>query len=202
MRGTTHDAEVHEPRHRAREGIVCALGVGEPEGGGELFDVGLIAIRVPLEGAHHPPESEERCRSEDRQPVPLDESVSQHGFPTLSRYVEWYWLPILGPTALLALRRMVSAFEWYSNGYESHVEELASSLGLTYTEGTHNPFTRAVSRLMYFGIVRGTAHSLAVRTHLPLVPTTHLQRLHPGLRASHDVFVSAERKCAARPSCP
>ena len=131
-----------------------------------------------------------------------DESVSQHGFPTLSRYVEWYWLPILGPTALLALRRMVSAFEWYSNGYESHVEELASSLGLTYTEGTHNPFTRAVSRLMYFGVVRGTAHSLAVRTHLPLVPTTHLQRLHPGLRASHDVFVSAERECAARPSCP
>jgi hypothetical protein len=115
-----------------------------------------------------------------------DESVSQHGFPTLSRYVEWYWLPILGPTALLALRRMVSAFEWYSNGYESHVEELASSLG----------------RLMYFGIVRGTAHSLAVRTHLPLVPTTYLQRLHPGLRASHDVFVSAERECAARPSCP
>ena len=122
-----------------------------------------------------------------------DAALRDHGFPTLSRYVEWYWLPILGPTALLALRRMASAFEWYSNGYECHVEELASSLGLTYTDGTHNPFTRAVSRLMYFGVVRGTAHSLDVRTHLPIVPHAHLTRLHPGLQASHDVFVSAER---------
>ena len=131
-----------------------------------------------------------------------DETTRIEGFPTLSRYVEWYWLPILGPTALLALRRLASAFEWYSNGYEAHVEELASSLGLTYTDGTHNPFTRAVSRLMYFGAVHGTAHSLAVRTSMPLVSTAHLQRLHPGLRATHDVFVSAERESLRSPSCP
>lgn len=131
-----------------------------------------------------------------------DESTSNNGFPTLSRYVEWYWLPILGPTALLALRRMATAFEWYSNGYEAHVEELASSLGLTYTDSSHNPFTRAVSRLMYFGAVRGTVHSLAVRTSMPLVTQAHLERLHPGLRATHDVFVSAERGSPQSPSCP
>jgi hypothetical protein len=131
-----------------------------------------------------------------------DEATKSDGFPTLSRYVEWYWLPILGPTALLALRRMASAFEWYSNGYESPVDELASSLGLTYTESSHNQFTRAISRLMYFGAVRGTAYSLDVRTSMPLVPPAHLARLHPGLRATHDVFLSAEREAMRSRGCP
>ena len=131
-----------------------------------------------------------------------DDVVVRDGFSTLSRYVEWYWLPVLGPTALLAARRMVSAFDWYSDGYESDVAEMASSLGLAYTDGTHNPFTRAVARLMYFGVVKGTAHSLSVRTHLPVLPAHHLARLHRGLRASHEVFLSAERSSPAATGCP
>ncbi|MFM9137276.1 MAG: hypothetical protein ACKOQZ_03875 [Actinomycetota bacterium] len=131
-----------------------------------------------------------------------DEVVARDGFSTLSRYVEWYWLPVLGPTALLAARRMVSAFEWYSNGYEADVTEMASSLGLAYTDGTHNPFTRAVARLMYFGVAKGTAHSLSVCTHLPVLPAHHLARLHRGLRASHEVFLNAERSSRATTGCP
>jgi hypothetical protein len=115
-----------------------------------------------------------------------DSTVESVGFAARSAYVEWFWLPVLGPSATWLLRRIDFGFDDFPNGYVLDTRATAISLGVAAREDTGTIFARAVSRLQMFGVAQTARTGLAVRRVLPPVPQRHLQRMPPHLRSAHD----------------
>jgi hypothetical protein len=116
----------------------------------------------------------------------IDDVVDPVGFDPRSQYVELFWLNVLGPTATWLMRRMVTGFDEYPGGYELDLRQTAGALGLSYSPGTSNPFTRALNRCVLFGAAQPISGGLAVRRRLPPVALRHLQRMPEHLRRVHD----------------
>lgn len=114
-----------------------------------------------------------------------DPVVDSIGHDVRSTYVELFWLNILGPTATWALRRLATGLDRYPLGYELDLAETAAALGLSYSAGTSNTFTRALHRCVLFGTTQPVPDGLAVRRRLPPVAERHLARMPPHLRDEH-----------------
>lgn len=80
----------------------------------------------------------------------LDTTVESVGFGARSDYVEWFWLPVLGPSATWLLRRIDFGFDDFPNGYLLDTRATALSLGVAARGDTGTIFGRAVSRLQMF----------------------------------------------------
>ena len=65
-----------------------------------------------------------------------DPVVDTLGHDPRSRYVETFWLPTLGPTALLLLRHLADRFDRTPDGVELTVSDTSHALGLGQREGT------------------------------------------------------------------
>lgn len=118
--------------------------------------------------------------------IPWDDPVVDAvGHDVRSAYGEFFWLNILGPTALWALRRLVHGFDRYPLGYELDMAETAASLGLSYSSGTSGTFVKALQRCVLFGVSQPFSHGLAVRRRLPPVAARHLARMPAGLQELH-----------------
>jgi hypothetical protein len=119
-----------------------------------------------------------------------DPVIEQCGYDMRSRYVELFWLGVLGPTATWFLRRCSDTFDDSPDGFRAHLDDFAGALGLSYTNGRHSPFARAVQRCVMFGMAhhvqRSSFPTIAVRTWAPPLPARHLTRLPEGLRVAHD----------------
>jgi len=118
----------------------------------------------------------------------LDPVVDSVGHDVRSQYAEYFWLNILGPTALWALRRLVLGFDRYPLGYELDLPETASALGLSYSANTAGTFVRALQRCVLFGVSQPVADGLAVRRRLPPVAARHLARMPSGLQDLHQTW--------------
>ncbi len=121
----------------------------------------------------------------------IDPVVESIGYEPASRYVELFWLGVLGPSATWLLRRMVDGFAAYPDGYELDLVETAAALGLSFTPGRHGPFPRALQRCVLFGMASNTFQGFAVRRLVPPLPMRHLDRLPDHLRAAHQEWVGA-----------
>lgn len=115
-------------------------------------------------------------------PDPVVESI---GFEPRSRYVEMFWLGVLGPSATWLLRRIVDGLDSYPDGYELDLVETALGMGLVFTPGRHGPFSRALQRCVLFGIATNTGDGLAIRRRVPPLAARHLDRLPEHLRVAH-----------------
>jgi len=115
-----------------------------------------------------------------------DPVVDPIGHDVRSSYVELFWLNVLGPTATWTLRRLASGLDRFPLGYELDLDGTASALGLSYSPGTSNTFTRALHRCVLFGVSQPVPGALAVRRRLPPVAARHLQRMPPHLRDLHN----------------
>lgn len=83
--------------------------------------------------------------------------------------IELNWLPTIGPTATVLLRRLGS--ELASNPTLKLVcADWATALGVGHKGGYHSPFWRAIRRLERFGIVHMIDDTLLVKGSLPLTP--------------------------------
>lgn len=122
-----------------------------------------------------------------------DEIVDRLGYPALSPYTETYWLPLLGPSALWALRRIAGWLEAEADGFEIELAVLGHQLGLRRAAGRQSPVVRSLARLGVFALARPGHDALAVRRIVP--PLSHLQarRLPAHLQQLHD------RELATRP---
>lgn len=114
-----------------------------------------------------------------------DPVVDGIGHDVRSQYVEMFWLNVLGPTATWALRRLVHGLERYPLGYELDAVETAGMLGLAYSSGTSNSFSRALQRCVLFGMAVPVNGGLAVRRRVPPVAERHLARMPDRLRTMH-----------------
>jgi len=118
--------------------------------------------------------------------VALDDPVIESvGFPAESRYAETYWLPVLGPSALWALRRLTGLLTIRSSGVTVPIGMLASELGLGGKGGRHAPAVRAIGRLVLFGLAEVRGDELAVRRKVPPLAQRQLRRLPAHLVDAH-----------------
>ena len=114
------------------------------------------------------------------------------GHDPRSRYAEQFWLPTLGPTALLLLRHLAAKFDGSPRGIELVVADTSRSLGLGDREGSSSPIVRSLARLETFDLACSDGHTtVAVRRNLPPVNRRHLRRLPASLQADHAAWAEA-----------
>lgn len=114
------------------------------------------------------------------RPWPIPTSCGRH--PVRSEYVERFWLPILGPSALLALRSIDRAI-LTSVTRQAVVDlvEFGASLGIGTGTGRHTQTNRTLARLIDFDMARIVGDHLETVTTLPEVPTRKRRRIPPAL---------------------
>lgn len=117
-----------------------------------------------------------------------DELVETLGYPPDDPYVERYWLPIIGPTAYVMLRRLVAGLADEPEGYDLDVSLMAECLGLGRGVGEHSPVVRTLRRLGEgrFEFVKpgpGSVPVLYVRLAVPPLARRQILRLPPALAA-------------------
>jgi len=127
--------------------------------------------------------------------VPWSDPVADpFGVHPCSRYVELYWLGVIGPSTTWLLRRLSYGLEVNRDGFELDLCETARALGLGERLGKNSPFRKALHRLCTFELAR--AHgpgALAVRTSVPPLPLRHLSRLPESLQVSHRRWTAEQR---------
>jgi hypothetical protein len=121
----------------------------------------------------------------------VDPVVDDDGFDPRSRYVEVFWLGVLGPTATWLLRRLVAGLERSPEGYELDLQATAQAMGLGYTSGRTSPFSKALQRCVMFGLAHPIDGGLAVRRRVPPISFRHLRRMPESVQAAHDAWLSA-----------
>ena len=123
-----------------------------------------------------------------------DPVADPHGVHPCSRYVELYWLGIIGPCTTWLLRRLSYGLEVHPDGFDLDLAETARSLGLGERMGKNSPFRRALQRLCTFELARSHGPAgLAVRTRIPPLPLRHLSRLPESLQTSHRRWLAEQR---------
>ena len=102
-----------------------------------------------------------------------DPVVDTLGHDPRSRYVEQFWLPTLGPTALLLLRHLADRFDHNPDGIELTVVDTSHALGLGQREGSASPIVRTLRRLTQFDLAceDPMSDTVAVRRNVPPVNT-------------------------------
>ena len=124
----------------------------------------------------------------------VDPLADPHGVHPCSRYVELYWLGIIGPSTTWLLRRLSYGLEVRRDGFDIDLAETARCLGLGERMGRNSPFRRALQRLCTFELARPHGPgALAVRTRIPPLPLRHLSRLPEPLQASHRRWLTEQR---------
>jgi hypothetical protein len=113
---------------------------------------------------------------------PVTESC---GHDPRSRYVELFWLSVLGPSATWLIRRLADGLELYPDGYELDLHETAQAIGLSAMPGKSAAFARALSRCVLFGMTHRNVEGFDVRRMLPSLEVRHLRRLPEHLRLAH-----------------
>lgn len=116
-----------------------------------------------------------------------------------SEYVESYWLPRLGPSAYVLLRRLdrlVPRDSWQSVAVASLY--LAQCVGLGGKLGPNASLARTIERLERFDAVKRRDELLLVRTELPTLPPREVCNLPSTLRRLHRT-VEANRSTYAAP---
>ena len=115
----------------------------------------------------------------------LNDPAIAVGFDARSAYVERYWLAVLGPSALLALRRVADWLDDRPSGIEMSLEDLARTLGLGRRTGRHAAIVRTLRRLTEFDIATVAGDRYAVRSLLPPLSIRYRRRLPRYLAERH-----------------
>lgn len=125
-----------------------------------------------------------------------DPVVDLLGHDLRSTYVERFWLPILGPTTTLLLRRMATDFDDHPAGFDLPLLDTAAALGLGHKGGRNSPFLRALERATTFKIAEPAGQdALAVRRRVAPLTRTQVDRLPAPLRDEHAAWTArAERR--------
>jgi len=127
----------------------------------------------------------------------VDPVIEASGFAPTSTYLEWAWLPILGPSTTWAYRRLATGLDASPGGYDVDAVELAHSLGIGTGTGRHAPLVRTIGRLVVFGLARWDDDAtLAVLRKAPPLAARHLRRLSPRLRHVHATLVARHHSIA------
>lgn len=115
--------------------------------------------------------------------VELAEPLEGHA-PLRSDYAEEWWLPIVGPTAMWALRRLVSWAGVAGQPVTIPLDVLAGAVGVKASAGPNSPIVRTVHRIISFGLAAIDDDVVVVRDTVPAIPARLAGRIDPEARAT------------------
>ena len=120
-----------------------------------------------------------------------------HGFPISSDYVETFWLPQIGPSAVCLLR-LIDRTTRHSpdRQIDLALTDLATMAGIPRTGSRNSTITRSIDRLVRFGAARWdntTQTELTVWSHLATVPARAQARWPAWLLEAHTHMLSQRR---------
>jgi hypothetical protein len=118
------------------------------------------------------------------------------GHDPRSWYAETFWLPTLGPTALLLLRHLADRFEVDPAGVDLPVADTAAALGLGPRDGSNSPLVKSLGRLQQFELACTDGTTVAVRRALPPVHRRHVRRLPAALQARHAEWTTEQQQAS------
>lgn len=124
-----------------------------------------------------------------------DAVIDAVGEDPRSAYVERYWLPLLGPSSVLLLRRLAAELDTSPDEVRLPLEDTARSLGLGMRGGRSSPFLRTIHRCCAFHLAtyddrRGVLHA---RRKLPPLTRPQVSRLPEHLQRAHHEWLVARR---------
>ena len=115
------------------------------------------------------------------------------GHDPRSWYVETFWLPTLGPTCILLMRRLADGFDRNPDGFVIAIAALSMSLGVGEQISTGGPLRRAIRRLEQFSMATNDGDgALLVRRNLPPIHRKHIKRLPPVVQSAHHEWAEAQ----------
>ena len=121
-------------------------------------------------------------------------SMERLGYRPDSAYVEMYWLPILGPSAVLAARRLNAWAAPHADGFAVSLEELGQCLGVGTGIGRRSPIVRSLARLIHFGLARIDSDGYALRREFPMLSARLLERLPACLIHAHELLIQGSTR--------
>jgi len=110
--------------------------------------------------------------------------LTRPGVDARSAYVETYWLGLLGPSCVLAARRLVAWLEAEPAGFEISLAALAGALGLGSGAGLRARDVRTLARLVEFRLAN-IDQTFAIRRRFPPLSARQNARLPDHLAAAH-----------------
>ena len=113
---------------------------------------------------------------------PVIETLGHH--PT-SDYAERFWLPVIGPSALWAHRRLTAGLVPDHSGYQLNLATLSREIGLGAGTGRNSPIVRTLARLVDFHLAEIIDDRLGVYTSLPPLTRRQTARLPDHLAQRH-----------------
>jgi hypothetical protein len=121
----------------------------------------------------------------------IDPVVDDDGHDVRSRYVETFWLGVLGPTATWLVRRFAAGLDTSPEGYDVDLSETARAMGLSFTSRRSSPFSKALQRCVMFGLAHPIPSGLAVRRRVPAVAFRHLRRMPEPVQRAHADWIDS-----------
>jgi hypothetical protein len=119
-----------------------------------------------------------------------DPVVDTLGHDPRAPYPERFWLPTLGPTALLLMRHIAHRFDRLPGGFSLDLAETSRCLGLGERQGRNSPMARSLGRIVQFDLATEQGDGvLAVRRFVPPINRRHIRRLPPSMQDEHDAWV-------------
>jgi len=102
-----------------------------------------------------------------------------------SAYVETFWLPILGPSTTLLLRRLAADFDHSPEGFELDCITVSRELGLGNKLSRRSPFFRTIDRCVRFNLAKIEGEVLYARLRLLPLSSHQVGRLSDRLQQLH-----------------
>ncbi len=118
----------------------------------------------------------------------VDPLLDKLGHDPRSRYVERFWLPVLGPSTIVFLRHCADHLDGTpaSTSVELELAAIARHLGLGHKGGRNSALTRTILRSCRFGAARaGRGNALELRRGIPPLNRTQVNHLPKTLQAEH-----------------
>ncbi len=118
--------------------------------------------------------------------IPIGDAAEELcGHEVRSRYVERFWLPVLGPSTVVLMRHLAELFDRAPSGTVINLTETARALGLGERPGKNAPLRRTIARAVDFGAAQLGDQRLFVRRYLPPLSPRQVARLPEALRIAH-----------------
>ncbi len=110
-----------------------------------------------------------------------DAVIDKVGYDARHSCVESFWFPLLGPSAVLAARRIAGWLDRHPEGLNLELAEFGASLGVGTGTGRNTQINRTLCRLVDFGMARVAGDQFEVRTVWPPLPMRLRRRLPESL---------------------
>jgi hypothetical protein len=114
-----------------------------------------------------------------------DPVIDRLGYAPDSEYVEYFWLPVLGPSSIWLLRRVSQLLEQSPHGIAVETTTFGRMLGLGGNTNGRSLLAKTITRCIHFDVAQPRGESIAFRRHLPPLNARQLERLPAELRSLH-----------------